>query len=761
MGMIGRLVKVIKVGVGGKRTWTPQEVRELIERGQLPQARHAVDRLSASLLDRDAEMACLRGEIAFQEHDDEAADRAFRQALAAVPALPSAHYGLSLLLASRGDFDPATQHAQFALGAEPLEPRFLAQLGYCHLALGNVQIAEQPLRKAIHLKPENAYAWNNLGIVLRSKGQLAEARDCFRRAVDLRPDFTAAQAHLTQSSEELQTIEEARGSGPAPSRREVAPKTQKTSSELLESTLRLEAGASLEAAIDECEKVALQHPLDPAPVIELQRLYDRQGDPQSGIDALEAFVANQPDALEAVAALGLAYARVKEHAKAETPLLRALEAEPERVELLMALAQTHFGQGAYTKAMAPLERARALAPDDELIRGHYAAGLSNLCRYDEALAICEEVRAEGKEIACYGAVLAYLGRFDEALAWLDRALMVQPSDPNLRFQRAQIHLLRYEFAAGWDDYAYRGLSYSKDFRVLPFTHWRGEPLQGKRIVVLAEQGLGDQVMLASCLPDLLRMEPAEVVVEAIGRIAPTIERSFPQCKVIASWQDSRLDWVKDCGEMDYFVPLGDLPKYFRRSIDAFPRHEGYLKPDPARVLHWKKKLAEHGPGPYVGLSWRGGNEITRTSLRSMPAPMLAPLTRSGPATFVCLQYGNVADALREAADAGLPMVHWPEAIANLDEFAALIGALDLVITVCNTTVHYAGAVAKPVWVLSPHIPEWRYGVEGATMPWYPSSRVFRQAVDAEGWSSTIAIVGHELSAWLAARATPALEEEQK
>lgn len=760
MGMIGRLVNVIKVGVGGKRTWTPQEVRELIGRDQLQDARQAVDRLSGSLFDRDAEMACLRGEIAFQERDDEAADRAFRQALAAVPALPSAHYGLSLLLASRGDFDPAAQHAQFALGAQPQEPRFLAQLGYCHLALGNVQIAEQPLRKATHLNPEDAYAWNNLGIVLRSKGQLAEARDCFHRALTLRPDFSAAQEHLAQLDAELNAMEVRHPPATIQHPHRTAGASKATSG-LLASTLRLEAEASLETAIDECERIALQYPLDSAPVIELQRLYDRLGDPQSGIDALEAFIANQPDAIEAVAALGLAYAKVRQHAKAELHLVRALEADPERVELLMALVQTYSGQGFYTKAMVPMERAVALAPDDEAIRGHYAAALSNLCRYDEALTICEQMRAGGKEIACYGAVLVYLGRLDEALAWLSRSLMTQPSDPNLRFQRAQIHLLRYEFAPGWDDYAYRGLSYSKDFRVLPFTHWRGEPLRGKRMVVLAEQGLGDQVMLASCLPDLLRMEPAELVVEAIGRIAPTLERSFPQCRVIASRQDSRMDWVKDCGEMDYFVPLGDLPKYFRRSLNAFPSHVGYLTPDPARVLHWKAKLAERAAGPWIGLSWRGGTEVTRTSLRSMSASTLAPLVRSGQASFVCLQYGDVAESLREAADAGLPMAYWPEAIANLDEFAALIRALDLVITVCNTTVHYAGALAAPVWVLSPHIPEWRYGVDGDTMPWYPSSRVFRQAVDAEGWASTIASVGRELSAWLAARASSPVEDEKK
>lgn len=738
MRMLGRLVEVLKLGAGGKRTWTPSEVRELIRNRDLVAAGVAANHLSPSLKERGAEKACLIGEIAFHENKDAAASAAFHEALAAVPGMPAAHYGLSLLMAERQDFDSALQHAKFALTTEPKEPRILAQVGYCHLALGNLQLAETPLRSATRLDPENASAWNNLGIVMQAKGRAAEAVDCFMRALALKPGFEAARQHLNQVEEAL-----AKKEPPVLGTATSYSAMNAQEAPVILQVRGIERDVSIDRAIDACESLSVESPDNAALVIELQRLYERVGDPQSGIDALEAFLIRHPADYDITAALGLAQARAQNHGEAERHLTEALKLSPDRPDLLLALSQAVSAQGRYADCMPLVERALALAPEDETIRGAHIAALTNCCRYEEALAICEQLQRENKESACYGTVLANLGRFEDATEWLNRALVAQPSDPNLRFQRAHVHLLRNRFAQGWDDYTYRGLSNSKDFRVLPFPCWRGEPLEGKRIVVLAEQGLGDQVMFASCLHDLLALKPTEVVVEVIGRIAPTIERSFPDCRIIATKQDSKIEWVKDLVGIDYYVPLGDLPKYFRRREEDFPRHSGYLLPNPERVEHWRKALQALGRGPYIGLSWRGGTETTRTTLRTISPTMLAPLRSATDAKFVCLQYGDVSAPLKEASGAGLEMGYWPQAISNLDEFSALISALDLVITVCNTTVHYAGAVGKPVWVLAPKVPEWRYGLTSSSMPWYPSSTMFRQQVAGE-WEPTIGALCQKL-----------------
>jgi ADP-heptose:LPS heptosyltransferase len=281
--------------------------------------------------------------------------------------------------------------------------------------------------------------------------------------------------------------------------------------------------------------------------------------------------------------------------------------------------------------------------------------------------------------------------------------------------------------------------------MVAFPAWKGEPLEGKSVLVLAEQGLGDQVMFASCLPDLLMLKPGRVVVEVVDRIAPTIARSFPMCEVVPTKQDSTLTWVKDIGEIDFFIPMGDLPQFFRRDILSFSSHEGYLSASPPRVQHWRKTLAALGNRPKIGVSWRGGTEQTRSILRTMSVDQVSTLARAIDADWICLQYGPVEQDLKLADANGMPLHHWPGAISDLDEFAALIAALDVVVTVCNTTVHYAGALGRPVWVMAPRVPEWRYGLRFQSLPWYPSSKMFRQRSDGD-WDDVLRRVSQDLAA---------------
>lgn len=739
MGVLGNLARALKSGLSGKRTWTPAEVRELIGARKLHEARAAAEMLSDRLEKRDAERACLIGEISFQERKDEDADEAFALALREDPGMAAAHHGLSLLLAERGNFAEAVRHSFFAHSVQPNDPRFLAQLGYCNLNLKNFSLAEGPLRRATLLAPNDSYAWNNLGIVLRLKGAMVEARDCFQRAASLRPDDQKAADNLAQIEAEISSTPHA-----VAEQALLGGLSNTADSPALEAVAQAERAGRLQDAIDLCEELALE--LDPQdfPILELNRLYQRAGDPQSGIDALEAYLSRHPGVPSVVAALGFAKLEMRELVAAEVLLKEALERDPESPQLLLALGRAIAQQERFVDAAPWLEKAAQAAPADVMARAHLAANLVNQCRYEEGLAACEALRQEGLQIPALGMVLAYMGRFEEALEVLDEHIQNHPNDPSVRFHRAAVRLLRQDFEHGWEDYAYRGFSMTENFRVLPFPLWHGQPLEGKKIVVLAEQGLGDQVMFASCLPDLLALGPREVVVEVMRRIAPTLQRSFPQCRVIATSQGRKLEWVKDCPDMDYYVPLGDLPGHFRRSLAQFPVHDGYLRPDPQRRVHWRRQLEATGPGPYIGFSWKGGTESTRTSVRSMSAMSFKPLKESLPATWVCLQYGPVQQQVDEARAQGFDMAYWAESIADLDEFAALVGALDLVVTVCNTTVHYAGALAKPVWILAPTVPEWRYGVGNDRLPWYPTSRIFRQAT-AGAWDSALDAVRHELS----------------
>jgi tetratricopeptide (TPR) repeat protein len=741
MGVLTGLLRDVKTRLRGKRPSTLDEVRLLLDRCEVERAAEAVESLAPSTPRRELAQLCLRGEIQFRRHDDARAEQLFREALGQDAGLADAHYGLSLVMLARNELDSALRHAQFAvnLGAAP---RFSAQLGLCQLTLGNHTRAKESLVQATRLDPHDKASWNNLGIVRRAIGQFAAARVAFSRALEIDPGFKSAQENLQLLEADIEAYRVAL--------RDLNPPDGRASETVGADVAELRALAQsgrIDDAIDLCELLCGEASDRAELVIELAALYRERGDAQSGIDALFAFLARRPDDIDAISALGRMLVEGKQHKAALPWIERAHKDRPEDVDVLLALSDVRMEQGRYGDAGTLVERAYQLNPSLDM-KGRLAASLCARCRYVECLALIDEMLDERPSIAedVMGIrvdAMTALGRHAEVLPELDRFIERSPNEPNRRFLRASVNLLREDFATGWDDYAYRNLQSTRHLRMLPFPVWKGEPIEGKSIFVATEQGVGDQVMFASCIPDLERLGPARIVLEVHERVAKTIARSFPRSEVIASRQDYKLDWLRDVGPIDRFVMLGDLPARFRRSVADFPRHTGYLRPDPARRNHWSEALGSPSR-PRIGLSWRGGTELTRKGLRSIDVSALAPWATTIDAQWVCLQYGDVGADLDRARDNGLDMAYWRDSIADLDEFAALVSTLDLVITVCNTTVHYAGALGVPVWVMAPRVPEWRYGIASRSMPWYPSSRMVRQEVSGD-WQAVLKTINSDLA----------------
>jgi hypothetical protein len=323
-----------------------------------------------------------------------------------------------------------------------------------------------------------------------------------------------------------------------------------------------------------------------------------------------------------------------------------------------------------------------------------------------------------------GWVLTEMGELDEGLRHLDALLEEFPDDHDARLMRATANLKHGRFAAGWRDYGARHQNPTAIASPYEFPVWDGSPQSQRTLLVTAEQGVGDQIMFASCLAGA-RMRVGRILVECHPHLVPLLHRAFPLERVGTRTAEFPPAWT--AGEkIDLQLPFGDLPRFFRNTPADFPSHAGYLGADPARVRYWKQRLDALGPGLKVGLSWRGGTPNSRRSLRSIEPKSMAPLLQQ-PAHFVNLQYGSLDSDLSAFQQmAGAKFVHWPEALDDYDETAALVVALDLVISVCTAVIHLAGALGRPVWVLTPAIPEWRYLYEGTTLPWYPSARLFRQ-----------------------------------
>jgi tetratricopeptide (TPR) repeat protein len=720
-----------------RRKWTVEEVHALIGSGHLDQAAIAARDLNELTPDIDRMRRCLNAEIAFHRGDDEAAEDGYRAVLTEAPGFAEAHYGLSMLLLERDDVERALSHAQFAKIAQPDSSRFLAQAGLCFLRQGSLAVAEKMLKQVVRERSGDKVSWNNLGIVLLSKGEPGEAQVAFKRALAIDPSFEKAVCNLRMLESDLRDagmriIDRTGPSTSAPlasTRANVSVTVASGDVPELDGAREMARNGSVDEALRAAEDALSHSPDNSALACAVARFYCEQGEPQGGVELLNAFLVGRPPDATVLATLGACHMANHDERAAIEALSQAMAAGDESPRLRIDLGACLHSLERYEEALPHFRKAAEDMPSDEN-RLRLAAILVSNCKYDEALSIYEDMASRvdirrDAYLANYTYALIYSGRFEEARKNLGEMLALAPNDVNIRTTRAVISLLHQDFETGWQDYAYRGISFSRHFRTLAIPRWQGEPLHGKRIVLIAEQGLGDQVMFASCLPDLLALGAQEVIVEVVNRVAKTIARSFPSVTVVPSNQKNDMAWLKDLGSVDYFTSLGDLPASFRRHVNEFPRR-AYLVADAERTSFWRDKLAAVAPRPWIGVSWRGGTEITRKAARTMSILDLQGLEPVPGGSLVCLQYGDVTQDLSIAAEAGLSLHHWPEAIADLDEFAALIAALDGVVTVCNTTVHYAGALGKPVWVLAPKVPEWRYGLTNDFMPWYPHAKVVRQ-----------------------------------
>ncbi len=475
------------------------------------------------------------------------------------------------------------------------------------------------------------------------------------------------------------------------------------------------------------------------PRAEAQAL-EQAGDIPAALVAYERALAATPDDAELLADLGRLAGRMGQHALAEAFWRQLLLRQPQRLEAVDGLTRALRDQHRYAEAIEVIRPAIQAHPDDARLWNTLGAVVQQqgdsrtaLTFFDEAVRL-----APGLAVARFnrGGARMDLNALDAARTDLDAALDLA-TEPHERamiaFSRAPVRLAQGDLAGGWALYEARlAPELSAPVFEAPGRRWSpGTPLAGRRLLVLAEQGLGDEAMFAGVLPDVLgALGPdGQLAVAVEPRLVSLFARSFPEAQVTAHAtrrEGPRLVRSAPGVEaVELWTPMASLLQSFRPSLASFPRRP-YLKPDPARIAHWQAWLAEAGGGARLaGLTWRSG-KLAGERRRQYPAlEDWAPVLATPGLRFVNLQYGaepEELEALARMAGARLLAPPGIDLRADLDDLAALASALGHVVAIPNATAALAAASGVETWMVDTPAAWPRLGTDG--YPWYAQARSF-------------------------------------
>lgn len=443
-----------------------------------------------------------------------------------------------------------------------------------------------------------------------------------------------------------------------------------------------------------------------------------------------------PNYAEAYCNLGDVLATAGDMQGAADAYQKAIDLRPNFVEAVNNLGTVLADLGRVDEAMAAYRKARELQPGSPQPWCNISQALLGMHRTDEALAAARESLARDDRFADahnnLGAGMLQKGEVDGALRSFRHAAALKNDFPLAHANLAMVLLLKGQFEEGWREYEWRlrVLNSHKFAADLGKPQWNGEPLNGRRIFLHAEQGFGDVIHFARYIP---------MVIARGGRVS--VGCHPPLRRLLA-----RMPGVEACivrgeplPEFDVHCPFPSLSGVFETTLSTIPANVPYIHADPSLSAFWRNRLGEERRRK-IGLVWAGRPEHTNDRNRSIPLETLAPMIRGVDARWMSLQKGEAGSQLRS----NLPVTDWTGELNDFNDTAALIDNLDLVLTVDTAVAHLAGAMGKPVWVLLPAVPDWRWMLGRKDSPWYPTMRLFRQAKTGN-WDDVIQKIAASLS----------------
>jgi Flp pilus assembly protein TadD len=555
------------------------------------------------------------------------------------------------------------------------------------------------------LQPSHAQALYNLGNTKIKQSDLPAAIRYYRQALAFNPDCSAFHFNLAHALQE--------------------------------------SGGLVEATGAYKRSLALS-PDDPEANYNLGVVLHLQSQLPEAASAFRRAIALKPDYAEALCNLAAVLQELDDFSTADELLRRAIALNPGLPEAHSNLGGNLWRQGDLSAALESCRRAIALNPSLPEAHTNLAHILADrgdqagaLDSYDHALALkadalpLEAVAGNPKPWKRGDLLKAF--ESESASVRYEQALKSKTNSFEIIHYVGLAHLLRGDFTTGWQNYECRWHTRNLRGAVRNFPQplWRGEPLEGARILLHAEQGMGDTMQFARYVP-LVAARHATVILE----VQPELLTLFAGMEG-ASQVIGRGDSLP---EFAWHSPLLSLPRAFGTELATIPLNIPYLQSNPSVVRAWSQHL--QGDGLRVGLVWSGNPLHVRDPQRSLPLDLLRTLLAVNRTTFYSLQKGSAASQLL-ALPSEANLIDLGPQLKDFADTAAAIGNLDLVISVDTAVAHLTGALGKPVWVLLTHAPDWRWLLDRDDSPWYPTVRLFRQPAPGD-WCSVIDRVANEL-----------------
>ena len=656
------------------------------------------------------------------------------------PRQPEALVGICLVALASGQNEAAIKMAQTAAAEAPSMVSAWVALGQAFKAAHRNNEAETAYQQALRLEGMNALARMGLGELKLAIGQPEAAIWEFGLAVRRQPTLVSAYLGLGNALAVLGRNQEALDRY----LQAIALRPNLPEGEFAAAFVLARMG-KLKEAETRYRRALVQRPDFAAAWMNLGSLLREQGREHHAHAALQRSVELRPDLVSGWVNLAILERERRNPDKAETYLRKAFALNPEQIETHVAWCQFRAAEKDLPGAWAWLNWALARNPDLPEAINMQGILLHTEGRFTEAIQIFTRAEALGSHPAASnrGNSLLDMGKMAEALHAHQQAVDRDPSHPGAVYNLALTQLRLGDWEHGWPNYEarWRFREVHRTPRTFRQPRWQGELLHGERVLLHAEQGLGDTIQFCRYAALVAARGGTPIL-----QVQPSAERLVRSLSAVRAGVAETAVLGNPPPQFDLECPLMSLPAIFETTPETVPWQGAYLGVDQDLAQNKRIHFPDNHPTSMplrVGLAWAGNPRYKADPHRSMPLHTLLPILCTRGFTWVSLQKGPAASQLANLPD---NVFVWDGSSGDCDlaETAALLATLDLVITTDTCIAHLAGAMGRPVWILLPHLGDWRWMQDRETTPWYPTARLYRQAITGD-WTGVLNRVIAKLS----------------